>query len=72
LIAASNERRVQAEAKYAGLDAGERGRIDTRADELAERYRLQKSQIYEVMKEASLSMPSTDAALNVSDEMARA
>ena len=72
LIAASNERRVQAEAKYAGLDAGERGRIDTRADELAERYRLQKSQIYEVMKEASLSMPSTDAALNVSEEMARA
>ena len=72
LIAASNERRVQAEAKYAGLDAGERGRINARADELAERYRLQKSQIYEVMKEASLSMPSTDAALNVSDEMARA
>src|SRR5690606_7439324 len=45
LIAASNERRVQAEAKYAGLDAGERGRNNARADQLAERYRLQKSQI---------------------------
>ncbi|MCO5082290.1 MAG: hypothetical protein M9955_11610 [Rhizobiaceae bacterium] len=72
LIAASNERRVQAEAKYAGLDVGERGKIDTRADELAERYRLQKSEIYDVLKEASLSMPSTEAALNVSEEMARA
>lgn len=72
LTAASNERRVQAEAKYAGLDSGERGKIDSRADELAERYRLNKAQIFEVMKEASLSMPSTDAALAVSDEMARA
>jgi hypothetical protein len=72
LIAASNERRVQAEAKYAGLSLDERGRIDTRADELATRYRLAKSQIYDVMKEASLSMPSTDAAITVSDEMARA
>lgn len=72
LIAASNERRVQAEAKYAGLSLDERGKIDTRANELATRYRLAKSQIYDVMKEASLSMPSTDAAITVSDEMARA
>ncbi|WP_274627565.1 hypothetical protein [Arvimicrobium flavum] len=72
LISASNERRVEAEAKYAGLSSDERGKIDTRADDLSGRFRLSKSQIYEVMKEASLSMPSTDAALAVSEEMAKA
>lgn len=72
LTAASEARRVQAEAKYAGLSADERGRIDVRANDLSARYRLEKSAIYDVMKEASLSMPSTDAALAVSDEMARA
>lgn len=72
LAAASEDRRVQAEAKYSGLSGGERGKIDTRANDLSEKYRLNKSQIYEVMKEASLSMPSTDSALAVSDDMAKA
>lgn len=72
LAAASEDRRVQAEAKYSGLSGGERGKIDTRANDLSEKYRLNKSQIYEVMKEASLSMPSTDSALSVSDDMAKA
>lgn len=70
--AASEGRRVQAEAKFAGLSDVERGKIDARANELSERFRLQKSQIFEVMKEASLSMPSTDDALAVSEEMTRA
>ncbi|WP_378948051.1 hypothetical protein [Mesorhizobium sp. ANAO-SY3R2] len=72
LIAASEGRRVQAEAKYSGLSEGERGRINSQSDYLSGKYRLSKSQIYEVMKEASLSMPSTDAALAVSEDMARA
>ncbi|WP_108679428.1 hypothetical protein [Aminobacter sp. MSH1] len=72
LIPASEGRRVQAEAKYSGLSEAERGRINSQADFLSGKYRLSKSQIYEVMKEASLSMPSTDAALAVSEKMARA
>lgn len=72
LIAASEGRRVQAEAKYSGLSEDERGKINSQADKLSRKYRLSKSQIYEVMKEASLSMPSTDAAIAVSEEMARA
>lgn len=72
LTAASNERRVHAEAKYAGLSEDERGRIGKRAGELSSKYRLSEAGIFEVMKEASLSMPSTDAALAVSEEMAQA
>lgn len=72
LRAASEERRVMAEAKFAGLSPEERGKIDTRANDLSGRYRLEKSRVYEIMKEASLSMPSTDSALSVSEEMARA
>ncbi|WP_378952046.1 hypothetical protein [Mesorhizobium sp. ANAO-SY3R2] len=72
LIAASEGRRVQAEAKYSGLSEGERGRINSQSDYLSGKYRLSKSQIFEVMKEASLSMPSTDAALAVSEKMAQA
>ncbi len=70
--AASEGRRVQAEAKFAGLSDDERGAIDVRAAELAERFRLQKSQVFEVLKEASLSMPTTADALAVSEEMSRA
>ncbi|MBF6992730.1 hypothetical protein, partial [Cupriavidus sp. IK-TO18] len=47
-------------------------RINSQSDYLSGKYRLSKSQIFEVMKEASLSMPSTDAALAVSEKMAQA
>jgi len=72
LIAASNERRVHAEAKYAGLSEDERGKIGKRAGDLSSKYRLSEASVFEVLKEASLSMPSTDAALAVSEEMAQA
>lgn len=71
LIAASNARRVEAEAKFSGLSEDERARISGRADELAPRYRLERSDIQEVLKEAALSMPDTATALAVSDSMAR-
>lgn len=69
--AASEGQRVQAEAHFAGLSEGERGAINARSEELAERYRMPIATVFEVLKDASLNMPSTESALELAEPMTR-
>ncbi len=69
---ASRERRASAQAKFAGLNEGERGKINTRSQELSSKYRLRQADVMDVLREASLAMPDTDTALAVSEKMMQA
>lgn len=72
LTAASESRRVMAEAKYAGLSEAEQRSIKERAQKLAADYRMSFSSVFDMLKETVLSMPSLDAAMKASDANARA
>lgn len=72
LTAASRERAVEAEAKFAGLSEGDRGKIGKRANELAVRYNLNRGDVLDMLKDSSLAMPNTDTAISMSDAQARA
>ncbi|MBZ9678241.1 hypothetical protein [Mesorhizobium sp. ES1-1] len=72
LNAASEAQRVRAEAKFSGLSGSEQTQITTRAEELSGKYRLALADVLGMLKETTLSMPSVDAALKVSDANARA
>ncbi|MER9125423.1 hypothetical protein NKH81_20410 [Mesorhizobium sp. M0959] len=72
LNAASEAQRVRAEAKFAGLSGSEQSQITSRAEELSGKYRLALSDVLDMLKETTLSMPNVDAALKVSDANARA
>lgn len=72
LNAASEAQRVRAETKFAGLSGSEQAQITARAEELSAKYRMAFSDVLSMLKETTLSMPSVDAALKVSDANARA
>lgn len=72
LSAASEAQRVRAETKFAGLSGSEQAQITARAEELSGKYRLALADVLDMLKETTLSMPSVDAALKVSDANARA
>jgi len=72
LTAASEAQRVRAEAKFSGLSGSEQSQITTRAEELSAKYRMAFSDVLDMLKETTLSMPSVEAALKVSDANARA
>lgn len=69
--AAFEQQRQEANAYFAGLPQEDRDRIKQAADELSAKYGIFSADMYEVLKEASLSMPSTDIALEAGDTMAR-
>lgn len=72
LTAASRERVQQAEMKYAGLSEGERGKIDSSADNYVAKYNLNKAEVLEVLKDSSLNAIDTDTALSMADPMMKA
>jgi hypothetical protein len=64
---ASERSRVEAENKFRGLSDVERTKIDCAAGEIAGRRRVSKTDAMEVAADASMNMPSTDAALATLD-----
>ncbi|ACU50160.1 hypothetical protein [Brucella microti] len=69
IAAASKERAVKAEAKFAGLSGADRTKINKRAEALAVQKGLSVANVTEVLKDSALNFPSTDAALAMSDAM---
>jgi len=69
--AAFEKQRQEANAYFAGLPEEDRARIKARSEELSAKYGIFSADMFEVLKEASLSMPSTDLALEAGDTMAR-
>ncbi|WP_139232541.1 hypothetical protein [Devosia crocina] len=69
--AAFEQQRQQANAYFAGLPEEDRNRIKAASEELSAQYGIFSADMYEVLKEASLSMPNTDIALEAGDTMAR-
>ncbi len=69
--AAFEQQRQQANAYFAGMSAEDRERIKGASEALSAKYGIFSADMFEVLKEASLSMPSTDIALEAGDTMAR-
>lgn len=69
--AAFEQQRAEAQAYFAGLPDEDRARIKKASEELSAKWGVFSADMFTVLKEASLSMPSTDLALGAGETMAK-